>query len=151
MTKITLTTTEVDGSRRECVFETDYEMVTWVTLLDRFIDMLNGGGMCMEDKNKTEDFLHNRYGYCYFEVKDNSALIYNLYVEPEFRGKGHAKKLLKGVISEIRRRGYKDQIMIECKPTEQGINKDRLSSLYKEMGLLVISDTAKINDEQMKV
>ena len=44
MTKITLTTTEVDGSRRECVFETDYEMVTWVTLLDRFIDMLNGVG-----------------------------------------------------------------------------------------------------------
>lgn len=43
MTKITLTTTDVDGSRKEGVFETDYE-VTWITLLDRFVDMLNGVG-----------------------------------------------------------------------------------------------------------
>jgi hypothetical protein len=47
MTKITLITTEVDGSRKECVFEADYD-VTWITLLDRFIDMLNGVGYIID-------------------------------------------------------------------------------------------------------
>lgn len=101
--------------------------------------------MSGEQRNKTEDFVHNRYGYCYFEISENDALIYNLYVEPEYRGKGHAKNLLMWVLNEIRKRDYYGVVKIECKPSEPDINKERLTKFYENLGLKVIS-----REEEMK-
>ena len=44
----------------------------------------------------------NKYGYCYYCVCDDCAMIYNLYVEKEHRRKGNARKILLKAIAEIR-------------------------------------------------
>jgi len=86
-----------------------------------------------------EDFVQTRFGYCFYEVKQTSALIYNLFVHPEYRMQGKAKRLLILVIGEIRDAGYSGEIEIEATPTEDGINLDRLILLYASMGLRVLS------------
>lgn len=52
---------------------------------------------------ENENFIHNKYGYCYYFIESNNAIIFNLYVEPTYRKRGHAKHLIQLVIREIRR------------------------------------------------
>lgn len=86
-----------------------------------------------------ENFIHNKYGYCFYSVETNdTAVIYNLYVEPEYRQKGHAKNLLQLVIGEIRRTGHRDEIQIEARPREDSIDVGNLSAFYSRLGLKVI-------------
>lgn len=86
---------------------------------------------------ESENFFHNKYGYCYYSVpSDNkSALIYNLYVETEYRRKGHARELLQFVIAEIKKNGYEGKIDIEVYPREDSIGYKELASFYLSMGL----------------
>ena len=81
-----------------------------------------------------EDFIQNRFGYCFYEIKDGSALIYNLFVHPEFRRQGKAKRLLQLVINEIRESRYTGPIKIEAEQ-RAGIDLRRLTEFYKRMGL----------------
>ena len=85
--------------------------------------------------NETENFIHNKYGYCYYVVTDENAFIFNLYIEPIYRKCGHAKKLLKCVIREIRECGYIGEIEIEAIPRENSIEKEKLILFYKSIGL----------------
>ncbi|MFA5754179.1 MAG: GNAT family N-acetyltransferase [Patescibacteria group bacterium] len=86
-----------------------------------------------------DNFYHDKYGYCYYSIIPNKKpLIYNLYTEPEFRQKGHARKMLQFVIDEIRKTGYQDGIEIECLPREDSIDFEKLNLFYKNMGLEVI-------------
>jgi ribosomal protein S18 acetylase RimI-like enzyme len=88
---------------------------------------------------ESENFFHNKYGYCYYSLPSNKrAMIYNLYVEPEYRRKGHARELLQFVISEIRKTGYKGIIDIEACPREDSIGYKELSSFYLNMGLNIL-------------
>lgn len=86
-----------------------------------------------------EDFVQNRFGYCFYASREGSALIYNLYVNPEYRRQGKAKMLLRHVINEIRDAGYVGEIEIQASPKEDDINSEKLSSFYERMGLKVLS------------
>jgi len=91
---------------------------------------------CMEEN---ENFIHNKYGYCYYAIEVNdTAIIYNLYVNPEYRLKGHAKNLVRMVIREIREAGYNKEIQIEAQPREDIINIKRLIAFYRKMGLKIL-------------
>lgn len=94
----------------------------------------------MIKRERIEDFIHRRYGYCYFEIEyGKRPIIFNLYVHPEYRRQGYARKLLQYVIDEIRQTGYIGEIDIEAVPREQSISKEKLESFYKNMGLAIIS------------
>lgn len=84
-----------------------------------------------------EDFVQNRFGYCFYEVQESTALIYNLYVHPEYRLQGRAKVLLNHVINEIREAGYMKEIEIEVIPREDSINTEKLCSFYESLGFII--------------
>ena len=79
-----------------------------------------------------ENFIQNKFGYCFYEV-DKDAIIFNLYVDPDYRRCGNAKKLLKYVINEIRELGHCGDILIEALPKD-GISRDDLILFYERMG-----------------
>ena len=87
---------------------------------------------------ENENFVHNKYGYCYYCVCDNCAMIYNLYVEKEYRRKGYARSLIQIAINEIRASGYEKDIKIEAQPREDSINLEKLIAFYKGMGLKIL-------------
>jgi GNAT superfamily N-acetyltransferase len=83
-----------------------------------------------------DDFIHNKYGYCYYEIEPGkNPIVFNLYVHPQYRKQGHAKKILQYVINEIRQAGYLGQIDIEAAPRENSIEYEKLASFYENMGL----------------
>ena len=85
-----------------------------------------------------ENFIQNKFGYCFYCVDPNSAIIYNLYVHPEFRNQGNSKKLLKYVIMEIQELGHVGDILIEVAPKEGSIPSDVLEDYYKKFGLKIL-------------
>lgn len=88
------------------------------------------------EMKECENFYHDKYGYCYYAIpSDECPMVYNLYVEPEYRRRGHARRILQFVISEIRKNGYEGVIKIEVKPHEISIDLKKLTSFYKSMGL----------------
>ncbi len=88
---------------------------------------------------ENENFIHNKYGYCYYSIEtNNTAMIFNLYVEPEYRQKGHAKNLIRLAIKEIREAGYNKEIQIEARPREDSIGVERLVAFYNKMGLKIL-------------
>jgi ribosomal protein S18 acetylase RimI-like enzyme len=88
---------------------------------------------------ENENFIHNKYGYCFYSIEsDNTSMIFNLYVEPEYRRKGHAKHLIHLVINEIRETGYNKEIQIEAHPREDSIDVENLVAFYKRMGLKIL-------------
>jgi GNAT superfamily N-acetyltransferase len=85
-----------------------------------------------------DDFIHNKYGYCYFEIEPGKKpIIFNLYIHPQYRKQGHAKKLLQYVINEIRQTGYTGEINIEAAPRQESIDFHNLAVFYLSMGLTV--------------
>lgn len=89
-----------------------------------------------------ENFYHTKYGYCYYSVEPGKKpVIFNLYIEPEYRRKGQARKHLQFVIDEIRKMGYQGEIEIEAAPRENSIEYERLVSFYKMMGLEIVECT----------
>ncbi|WP_349667101.1 GNAT family N-acetyltransferase [Lacrimispora sp.] len=87
----------------------------------------------MNNKN----FIQNKYGYCYYCICDNCSMIYNLYIEKEYRRKGHAKNIIQLVINEIRKTGYSKDIMIDAVPRENSVDVKTLSDFYERMGLKI--------------
>ena len=88
------------------------------------------------------NFIHNKFGYCYYEIEEGkNPIVFNLFVHPEYRRRGHGKWLLDYVINEIRKTGYQGEINIEASPREESIGLDRLTSFYQELGLNVINAT----------
>jgi len=87
---------------------------------------------------ENENFIQNKYGYCFYCVEPNEiAIIYNLYIEPKYRRKGHAKHLLQLIIEEIRKSGHNKAIQIEALPRENSIDVKSLVSFYEKTGLKV--------------
>jgi GNAT superfamily N-acetyltransferase len=84
-----------------------------------------------------EDFVHNKFGWCYFRINE-VAFIYNLYIHHKWRRRGKAEMLLHRVVYEIRTAGYKGQINIEVAPTEKTISYEKLAFFYQRMGLTVV-------------
>lgn len=94
-----------------------------------------------------ENFFHDKYGYCYYSIEPGKKpVIFNLYIEPEYRRKGHARKHLQFVINEIRKAGYQGGIEIEAIPRENSINLEKLVSFYKSLELEII-EGAKNTEE----
>jgi hypothetical protein len=88
-----------------------------------------------------DDFIHNKFGYCYYEIEPGkNPIIFNLYVHPEYRRKGHAKQILEYVIGQIRATGYRGVIDIEAIPREQSIDRQSLSNFYTLIGLNVLGE-----------
>jgi len=84
-----------------------------------------------------ENFICTKHGYCFFAADNKNAIIFNLYVYPEYRRQNKAKKLLRLVINEIRENGYVGEIEIQAKPKEESIGLNDLLSFYKSMGLKI--------------
>lgn len=133
--------------RRELIENEDYkkfEGKTQPTILskegaEKLIDKNYIDVPCMKEN---ENFIHNKYGYCYYEIKQNNvALIYNLYVEQYCRRKGHAKHLIQLVINEINNIiGCNKEIQVKAEPQENSISIEKLIYFYEEMGLKVIRE-----------
>ena len=83
-----------------------------------------------------ETYISTHYGYCYYDLKNH--LIYNLYVYPDYRNKGYAKRLLQYATNEIRQTGYAGNIYIQADPRGDSISRNNLISFYERMGLLII-------------
>lgn len=86
---------------------------------------------------ENENFIHTKYGYCFYVLDNEKYFIYNLYIEPRYRRKGHAKKLLTYVIKEIKETGYDKEIYIEARPKESSIDINLLIKFYKSLGLTI--------------
>lgn len=93
----------------------------------------------MKELQDDENFIHNKFGYCYYSLEP-TPIIYNLYVEPEYRKQGHSKKLLQYVIDAIRETGWSGEITIEAKPQEESICLEKLIKYYESIGLKVINN-----------
>jgi ribosomal protein S18 acetylase RimI-like enzyme len=79
--------------------------------------------------------IENEYGYCEYSFEKDYVHIYNLFIKPEYRRKGHARKLLQITISEIRKTGYDGEIDIVAQPDNGTIPIDALIKFYKSLGL----------------
>lgn len=87
---------------------------------------------------ENENFIQNKYGYCYYAINpDNTALIFNLYIDSIYRRKGHARHLIQLIINEIKNINNRE-IQIEADPQENSISKENLISFYEKMGLKVL-------------
>lgn len=84
--------------------------------------------------------LKNNYGHCCYCVcsDDNCSMIYNLFIENEYRKMGHAKEFILQAIKEIRETGYSGDIKVVAEPEEDSISKEDLIKFYENMGLKVI-------------
>lgn len=91
----------------------------------------------MIEDRQGDNFIHNQAGYCYYSIGEK-PIIFNLYVNPEYRRKGNAKKLLQYVINEIRQTGYNWTIEIEAIPREDSIPLEDIILFYEKLGLSVI-------------
>ena len=87
-----------------------------------------------------ERFIQTESGYCYYDITGEKPVIYNLFVEPDSRGKGKARKLLELVIRIIRDTDYTGDILIEAKPMEKETDKQHLRRFYESMGLVVMEE-----------
>jgi GNAT superfamily N-acetyltransferase len=90
--------------------------------------------------DEAEQFIQTESGYCYYDVTGEKPVVYNLFVNPDSRGHGKARKLLELVIRIIRDTGYTGDILIEAKPMEKVGDKQHLRRFYESMGLVVIKD-----------
>lgn len=87
---------------------------------------------------ENENFIQNKYGYCYYQINpDNTALIYNLYIDSQYRRKGHARRLIQLIINEIKIVGCRE-IQIKADPQEDSISEKELISFYESMQLKII-------------
>ena len=91
------------------------------------------------EENKDECYVATNYGFCRYALQNTGKyILYNLYVEPEYRRKGHARAILQYAINEIKRTGYIGIIEIEAKPRDESISLKSLITFYTKMGLTVI-------------
>lgn len=85
--------------------------------------------------------ISNEFGFCEYDFECDKfgkyVHIYNLYIYPKHRRKGHAKKLLLCAISEIRNKGWTSDIFIVAMPIENSITKQKLEDFYKSLELIV--------------
>ena len=82
--------------------------------------------------------INTEYGYCRidYNIEESYGHIHDLYVFPEYRNQGKAREILLKAIECIKSNGY-EEIQIVCSPTEEGIDKERLTKFYKSLGLEV--------------
>ncbi len=98
--------------------------------------------------DENENFIHNKYGYCYYEIDPvKNPIIYNLFVHPPYRRNGHARKLLQYVINEIKQTGHKGEIVIQASPKDNSIDIEKLANFYTSMGLKILKN-ANTSKEQ---
>jgi len=91
--------------------------------------------MADEDFN----FIHDKYGYCHYTIGGNFApLIYNLFVDPQYRRQGNATRLLQYVIAELRRLGFDGPIYVEARPREDSISIADLTAFYAKFELTIL-------------
>nr|DAQ35597.1 MAG TPA: acetyltransferase [Caudoviricetes sp.] len=88
--------------------------------------------LCKENEN----FIQNKFGYCFYTL-DSTPFIYNLYVHPQYRRRGHSRALLELAVSEIRKSGYEGEILIQAEPKENSIGLADLTKYYMSMGLVI--------------
>lgn len=97
----------------------------------------------MITENDQEYYVEDEFtrSFCFYTFDNGGAraVIYNLYVYPEFRRRGSATKLLTRAIEEIRNTGYAGEIVIEAIPRENSISKEDLVAFYEKMSLTVLN------------
>lgn len=84
-----------------------------------------------------DGYIETVFGRCFWSIEIDYAHVYNLFVNPEYRGKGIARHLLNRAISEIRDCGYTEPICIVSDPKDEYIDRQRLANFYSSMGFEV--------------
>ena len=105
-------------------------MKNWTSISENL--PLTEESLCEENEN----FIQNKFGYCFYTL-DAHPLIYNLYVHPQYRRRGHSKELIKLVIREIRKSGEDGKIYIQACPRENSIGLADLTKYYERIGLTI--------------
>lgn|SRR5574344_805381 len=96
-----------------------------------------------------ESFIHTNYGYCYYEIKENKGLIYNLYIEESYRHQGLAKHLLSMIINEIKQINPDiKEIYIGIDSNNKNIDINHLYKFYASLGLEVDLYTEEENESE---
>lgn len=91
-----------------------------------------------------ENFIHIKQGYCYYSLApDANPYIFGLYIEPEYRRQGYAKKLLNAVINIIKTFKPESPIDIKAVPKENSISEQRLIQFYTDLGLNVLANASE--------
>jgi GNAT superfamily N-acetyltransferase len=97
------------------------------------------------------DFIQTKYGYCYFEIEaGKNPIIWNLYIHPQYRKQGYAKKTLQYVVNEIRQTGYGGDIDIEPDPRDDSISYENLCAFYLSLGLRLVCRDSDNNMQSLK-
>lgn len=88
--------------------------------------------------------IESEFGFCHYSFESDSigeySHIYNLFVFPQYRRKGHAKALIIEAIKNIRAVGYNNEIQIVANPSDKSIDKDDLKKFYSSLGLSVFDE-----------
>lgn len=85
-----------------------------------------------------ENFIQNKFGYCFYAQNGGLPLVYNLFVHREYRGRGAARRLVLMVIKEIRENGYTGKIFVQAKPMEASVDPQKLINFYSSIGLTIL-------------
>ena len=93
---------------------------------DYFINMINNQNILLLYKNENKPI-----GYIFAKKIDDKYLIDGLYIDINFRNKGIAKKLIKGIIKEIYSLGDYEIFINVLKENKVAVN------LYKNIGFIV--------------
>ena len=83
--------------------------------------------------------VQSKHGFCAYEFASDYVHIYDLFVYPDSRRKGEARKILLEAIRRIRESGYSGEISIVAYPREGNISKEQLSDFYESLWLSVFS------------
>jgi ribosomal protein S18 acetylase RimI-like enzyme len=97
-----------------------------------------------------DDFVHDRYGWCYYSLAPNHApVIYNLVTEPCYRRQGHGRRHLAEVVRRIRSAGYDGKIHVVADPSaiDRGPPRSALVRMYLAAGLTIIDDLGIETDD----
>lgn len=83
----------------------------------------------------------------YFESSNNSLFISDMYIKPEYRGKGVGSRVMADIIN------YADKVKLPLvlipDPSEDGMTRNQLIAFYKKFGFVV--NTGKKMDYSLSI
>jgi GNAT superfamily N-acetyltransferase len=84
---------------------------------------------------KKDGYIKNDFGSCKWSFEGDYLHIHSLFVNKKYRRMGHARFLLLRTIEDIKDSGWNLDIYIVADPTDNSVDKVKLSNFYNNLGL----------------